>query len=320
MKFKRIFLVFISMLLFSCSDESFYKVKDAGMSAVDGSINWLDNERVIFVNKDAPGSGKIYIWNTKTGVTELYAPEALGGICYSDGYITYGIKIEDNTTYIKTGKIGEEELVVFDWDDEELRKVQKNRYSCKRFIPPEEHRDKNIHYLKEGHGYIELGTKRKNEYEFPVYISPEGERIKIDYRYDWYYNRPQNYYSFRGGYFIFKPFFPVWDGSGCNPGIWIYPDGEIESECIPFISAVKNYGDAIPVSSGYLIVSYQVESNTEVGESGIYYFNKKMNDISLVYPGINEGVSVSPNGCKVAFLHNPVVNKNKLLKMIKLCN
>jgi len=186
-------------------------------------------------------------------------------------------------------------------------------------MPPEKLKDKNIHYLKEDHGYIEIGLKGEDVYEYPVYVSPKGDRISINYRYDWYYNRPKDYYKFKDGYFLFKPFLPVWDGSGCNPGIWIYPEGKVESVCIPSLSAVRNYGDSFPVFNGYLIVSYQVKSNTEVGESGIYYFKPKTSNIDLLYPGINKDISISTDGCKIAFIHNPVFEKNKTLKTINLC-
>ncbi len=302
--------------LSACSEKVEFELKDSGMSASVGSINWLDNERVIFVHFEGK-KGKVYIWNIVTEETKKYSDEVDSNICYSDGYIYYRSRVEGDSIYYKKGMFPDEKefLVTNNMQNEVY-----DKYSCVWRKKSPEQKNEFIHYLKEEHGYIHLGSKVGKRFEYPIYVQSDGKKSTIKFRYQWYYNRPQAFYPFKGAYFIFKPFLPVWDGSGCNPGIWVYPTGVIKGECIPFIEAVRNYGSAYPVRDGYLIISLQTgKYNNDAGKSGIYYVENSHKEVSLLLAGLSSGFSISPDGCKAAFFHNPVVTNKNTLKIINLC-
>ncbi|MFK5893500.1 MAG: hypothetical protein QM504_09800 [Pseudomonadota bacterium] len=319
----------IVCILSACSNESDkkievlneYEIKNSAMYANEGSINWLDNERVIFVHYENK-KGRISIWNTSTGEILPYAPEGLGGICFADGYIQYGVKRIDRTTYLKLGVMGKEKLIVFNWDDDEQRKYRKNQYSCKRYIRLFEHKNRLINYLREDHGYIDMGINRKDEYEYPVYVKNDGSRITLPLK-KMYYQFPEEFYKFKNGYFIWKVTAPTyeWKNEGCNDALWLYPDGKTEKICIPLIENLK-YGSILvyPVLSGYIFVSHDVKENNDPGKSGIYYLDNNLDYKQKILSGLSNGFSISPNGCNVAFLHQETVRHKSVLKTINVCN
>jgi len=313
--------LFVSMFgLMACSETVEYELKDSGMNAEGSSINWLDDERLIFMHSKN-NIGMMSIWNTLTGGIELYAHEALGGVCFSDNYITYGIKNVDRTTYLKSGLIGSEKLIVFDWDDEEKAKYENNKYSCKRFIRPVEHNQEYIHYLKKEHGYLHIGPSIGKGFDYPVYVKNDGEKIQMPFLRT-YYRKPIGYFPFNKAYFLWAVTGPDerWKQK-CRNAWWLYPDGQTESICVPLLEGI-NGGSVLfyPVVNGYLFISHETGRGKDPGSSGIYFLDKNLNLKNKLVSGIANGISISPDGCKVAFALNPEVKKSVSLKMINICD
>jgi hypothetical protein len=308
------------MLIFimaGCSDKPKYEIKDAGMNALEGSIHWMDNETLIFVNWDYRHIKSIYTWNTVTNKLKLHRENIDSNICYSDGYITYRSRDEGGKIFHRSGMFPNEEEYSADQID---KKSKFNRYSCKRFIPPEEHKDKHIHYLREGDGYLYIGTTIENN-EYIQYVNQEGDNTQLQIKGN-EYRHPNGFYDFKNAYFIWgvRGASSTW-GNRCQSAWWLYTNAKTEKMCVPLIDEVINGSVLIyPFKLGYLFVSHGRGGRNDAGNSGIYLLDLKMEPVQKLISGQANGIAISPDGCQAAFRHNSLINKTNHLKTIQLCN
>ncbi len=313
-----LYFTLIIALLNSCSLEHEYEIKDSGYNASEQSVNWVDNNRVIFVSYKN-NQGSIYLWNTDTGTIDLYADEAMGGICFGDGIIKYSTKDDRDKAYLKFGRFGGEEEIVLFKKDKKTIENKSNRYTCKRFTPPPELRDQRVFYLKEDHGYLHIGPNAGSDFDYPIYVRQDGRRITMPFS-SLVTGPPNGFYLFKEAYFMWavRSGGPGWN-KNCQAIWWIYPDGQTESICMPLAEGV-NAGSVLmyPVKMGYLQITHDSDRNGP-GPSGIYLLNQRAEFESKLIDGVATGISISPDGCKVAFRHNPVVQRIVTLKVINLC-
>jgi len=303
---------------FGCSGNIEYEIKDAGISAMRGSIYWLDNEQVVFVNVDYRHIKSIYVWDELTGELKMHRSNVDSNICFNDGYITYRSRNEGEKIFHRSGMFPNEEEYPADLIDE---KSGFNKYSCKRFIPPLTHKDNHIHYLKEGHGYLFIGSATGKNNNYIQYTKGDDSNIQlsikgIDYRH------PNGFYTFNNAYFLWavRGANSTWDNK-CQAAWWLYPDGKTETMCMPLVDGVVNGSVLVyPFKHGYLFVSHGRGGRRDAGNAGVYIFNKKLELKGKPISGHADGFAISQDGCKAAYRLNPLDDKEIRLTSINLCS
>ncbi|MFK5893499.1 MAG: hypothetical protein QM504_09795 [Pseudomonadota bacterium] len=290
-----------------------YEIKDSGIRS--DSVSWVDDKNLVFVTF-SKNKKTMYTWNTDNKNIEKYSDEIDSYICFSEGYINYRSKRNNVKTYYKRGLFSDEEEYLIDAD---YKNKLFNQYSCRWFEEKIDNKNEHIQYLKKEHGYLHLGHRSELDFEYPKYVRYDGKVIELPNK---SYGRPPK------GYFEFKKAYFFWPVSGasekwvkiCNAW-WLYPDGRTEKLCVPLPEGVKGGSVLLyPVINGYLLISHDTGRGEHAGRSGIYLLDKKMKVNNQLISGIANNISISPNGCNVAFVHNPVINKNVTLKTINVCN
>ncbi len=310
-----------------------YPVMDSGVWA-DGirnpEIYWLDNNRVIFKGSDEKektkhhtGKFNISIWELGKGI-QVYAKDVVPGLCLnSDGIIYYGLlaKSPQGTEQYRYGKFGSEQTFA---KPAGVKKFYWDRVNCKlteltKIL--EQRKGRAITPLLDRHGYLELGpTGAGSSENNPITFSrTDGKVIELPLR-----RREVDrvaYFVFKDAYFVYGEYYSseakgvtnVWPKKVTRYVWWLYPDGRVEAVKFPDGPWVKEtkpgsgyvtYNTVLyPTRHGYLLGTGKSKSTKDSGTVGAYLLrNDKL--IKLV-DGYFRSPAVSPDGCKVAFVHYP---------------
>jgi hypothetical protein len=129
------------------------------------------------------------------------------------------------------------------------------------------------------------------------------------------------YYAFKGAYFALEHDFRwPWPQEHERRIFWLYPDGRVETLVLPFSNAIRDSG--IPTSRGLLTFARPSKRGDDYW---IYLVTPEASKVVL--RGTGSGVT-SPDGCKVAMLHDREfdarVDKRRVttkvtLKVLELC-
>jgi len=270
----------------------------------------MDDYRVMFYAKNRSGQG-VFIWDTRTNVVTKYA-DAVWKVCYDreTQYIYYAVKQEKGFTHVKHGKMGEEKLEVIANNKGNLKKLSAlNPFTC---VPREEpSAESHIHYtfLRPGHGYITTERAGNGDPRMQ-YVNERGEVFPLPI----YFQTLVGFFQWQNAYF-------VWN-SGWARGGWLYPDkGFQEVPLEPPDPSMSGSKLGFPVRSGFLFISHDIDSVSDPGKSGIYFLNNDRYARAIV--GVADAVSISPDGCKAAFVHEPSLDEarqgKRTAKMISFC-
>lgn len=337
-------------------DVSPYPVLDSGVTASTKSgdkIYWMDNERVIFVSygpKPKTVEEKqrikpdIFIWDTRANKVTGYRAGA-NTLCYYDGYIRYAdheLRPVPGTEFfvprIYAGPLGKERIVnaeVFEKggrDGERDSNSQENPYTCRYVERPRAMAGKIWMPLLEQHGALDLEAVTVPgvpEMEQPIiyHRASDGEAIALDlkrrdvgaFRY---------YIAYRDAYFFRENV----DGTkfktiDCIRYWWISGDGKIERGCqsiLPFKKWKGGAGGLYPTRQGMILAAGKLE-DYDAGTAALYLMNE--DHAQRVITGGIEHPSLSPDGCKLAFVHVPFYEAKRVgvpgdlrLKIINFCS
>lgn len=302
----------VSPQLAACGEPR-YPIKDSKFPAAEAKLGWLDNERVIFhgyevgkFGKPSPDDGHpmsetgLFIWNTKNNtVSKYWDIDGPTSLCVYHDTIAFGqrIKGEQNAWTRIVGKIGQELTV------RSIGKDWVNPISCtySKEKPAEVTGQRILRHLREDHGYLDFGSAtlvdrsdaaiilfyRPNEKEpLTLPLSPNHvinifEYIESENAYLLESQRQTTYAA------------PVW---------LLKPDGTVTKILEPTGKPWERmgWGHYRLTEKGLFLVGGSGPYD-QVGTTGGYLLSG--DKPTRLIPGLIRNVTVSPNGCKVAFVH-----------------
>jgi hypothetical protein len=292
-----------------------YPVLDSKFPAAEAKLGWIDNERVMFHGYDIgkmtqPGPGEgyptaaegLFIWDTgKETVTKYWDIDGPVPLCVFRGQVFFSKKLKEinNTWLVVSGPLGKEE------QKEVSAGVSMNGQSCRvsdhkpNWMKEDKHR--RLPLLEE-HGYLDFGI--------PIWVEPLGKATPI------VFYRPDSkksvelsltnrqvqfhttYAEFADAYVLkgeqhTSDAVPVWQLSS---------DGTVTKILEPKGRDWERmgWGSAHMTKKGLFLVGGRAGYD-KVGTAGAYLL---VNDIpQRIVAGLVWNESVSPDGCKVAFVH-----------------
>lgn len=296
---------------------------------------WIDNSRVLFPGLDTsrvdatakgrPPQSVIYIWDERTHKASVYTdiPES-DYVCYSNGYLSYAVR-KDGKRYIREGKIGAE--IEREWDQPAARsKVDRNPISCMDFDYSTADRIYPGYLfvpLLDGDGYYGWQKKKSNieALKSPLYYLPAGKNKKpvplpiLSAQID-----RISYSEYLRAYVIeYTPHHRKADSIG---KVWIlYRSGKVSESLIPAGPWMRGSMGYVPAKDGVIMSSSALglKSRFDPGYAGVYLVRDgKVERLISGFPG---QPAVSPDGCKVAVVINPLVGPgiHATLNTVDLC-
>lgn len=309
-----LFLMVVSPQLAACG-EPHYPIKDSKFPAAEAKLGWLDNERVIFhgyelgkFGQKSPDDGHelretgLFIWDTgKNTVSKYWDIDGPVPLCVFRGQIFFSKKLKEkeNKWLVISGVLGKEE------EKEVSGGVSVNGHSCRvsdrkpSWMKEDKHR--RLPLLEE-HGYLDFGT--------PIWVDPSGKvspiilygpdsnkRVELPLagRQIQFYT---TYFEFADAYLLkgeqpTSDAVPVWQ---------LKPDGTVTKMLEPVGRDWERmgWGGEHLTKKGLFLVGGRAEYGT-AGTAGAYLF---VNDrLQRLIAGLVWNVAVSPDGCKIAFIH-----------------
>jgi hypothetical protein len=312
-------LLFVLLLIspkLAAGGESRYPVLDSKFPAAEAKLGWIDNERVIFHGYDigkmtqpGPGEGHptaaeaLFIWDTvKETVTKYWDVEGPVPLCVFRGQVFFTQKIKDkeNSWLTIIGSFGKEEQRLVS------QKLWINGFSCREAAHKPEwvKEDKHRRWgLIEEHGYLDFGESSPGD---PAKASPillyqpnktqglqlpfTGKQIRLHLTYS----------EFDNSYLIEEQRRTTYAGS-----VWrLKPDGTVSKVLEPTGQSWERIGwDRFQLTQKGLFLSGGRGDYASVGTSGGYLLVSAQGVPRRLVAGTVRNEMVSPNGCKVAFIH-----------------
>ena len=320
MKHKFSLIVLFSFVLMSpqlvAGGEPRYPVLDSKFPAAESKLGWLDNERVLFHGYDignmtqpGPGEGHptaaegLFIWDMgKETVTKYWDIDGPVPLCVFRGQVFFSMKLKkkENTWVLVSGLPGKEE------QEEVSGGVSMNGHSCRvsdhrpSWMKEDKHR--RLPLLEE-HGYLDFGISSRAA---PSKASPivlyqpnkeqglqlpfTGEQVRLH----------TTYFEFDNSYLLEGQrettyAAPVW---------MLKPDGTLTKILEPTGQAWERMGwGGYHLTKKGLFLSGGRGDYASVGTRGGYLLRSAGESPMRVIPGNVRNEAVSPDGCKVAFVH-----------------
>ena len=308
-----------------------YEVVDTGVLGRN-EVYWIDNERILFPGYEkSSASGQhssfrpvLYVLDLGTRRPTVHSEIPEGGfVCYASGYIGYAVR-KDGKRYVREGSLGaeiERELV----PSAPGRMIERNEFTCRDvdlsaadkvhpgflFIP-----------LRDGHGYY--GWEKKEGVNPLMFFLPAGKHTKpIALPIKASEKRRMTYSEYMGAYVIERSELTRKDADRTPSGkAWLlFPTGKISEAEMPhgpWLRAIWGYA---PTRKGWSVSSRATggKSNFDPGDAGIYLVSGNVAQRLVVgFPGTP---AVSPDGCKVAAIVNPLTGPGlkATLRIIDVC-
>lgn len=295
-----------------------YKVMNSGVTSND-EIFWLDNNRIFFYSNEklAPFGGprKGVVWDTSTGKFTIHHQFGEWGrvICVRDTRVFYSIldkNTRDATYYF--GPLGEGRGYPPPGEDMRIDPY----FNCdwvpkKANGPVNPGEDFPRRYKLRDENYIEeLGDRKRDskEHRRMIYRERDGDR-GTEMPFD-FVEHNITYNQFLDAYVV-------------NPRNVVYPktdfywvierNGTIKEHRYPQLWT-KLQGRVHPLREGYLI--YCGEAKRGAGTS---LFLVRGGKTERLMEGFINHISISPDGCRIAFTHAKNVMQRTTLKMINIC-
>lgn len=321
-----------------------YPVLDSKFPAAEAKLGWLDNERVIFHGYEVGKFGQkslddghelretgLFIWNTeKNTVTKYWDIDGPTSLCVYDGSIAFAQRVKgENNAWIRiVGKIGQEQTmrsVGTDWVNPISCTYSKER-------PPEVTSQRMLRHLREDHGYLDFGPATQlgisEDVRILYYRSEKKEPVTLPFATKQVVNH-FDYVEFENAYLL--------QSRASTPDavpLWLLrPDGTVAKLLEPTGQPWERIGwiGYVLTKKGVFLISRVADGLAAAGKSGGYLLEGDTPKRLIV--GLLDHVSVSPNGCRVAFIHVPHSQAggdsfrnlkvggpvSRTLKMIDLC-
>ena len=294
-------------------------------------IQWLDDERVLFVGKK-PGARRehkgLHVW-TLGGDVVLYKLGARG-LCLQGDTVSYIVRknVGDVSGYFQ-GKYGDE--------TRRDRQSYSDKLNCRTLSAyPGNEVDQVWKLLLDGHGYLDVGKLAPFNELPPVrhHSNDTVEPIAMPFNRRQIIREKTRFYPFKNAYLLYGPHDDEHQLVGrkdlsrtaSQPVWWLHPDGNVEVIELgagPWLRGGSVF--MVGTHQGIVIVFHGgMISRREPGDQGAYLVQG--GNIRRLLKGYITAPSVSPDGCKVALSHSPSVyddqpgklNK-RTLKIIKFC-
>ena len=325
-----------SALAWGAAAEGRYPIVDS-RTLTDGSspqFVWIDNEELLFVSA-APipearrsreeFSYAISRWNTRSGAVARV--RAFGhdrpSLCLHDGMFVYGRRARDGTLEAYHGKLGESE-----------QRVDPRRYAplfCRprAEVPalPKWTQGREIRWLEKlGAGFVDFGEELQPPENTPVRLyrhgmaQEEGIQLPFGRR---SIGKRFPYYEFQRAFFVASHYYQTpRPREVAYPVFWLYEDGRVEKiAAIPWGPWRQSSLSAYPTRAGLVLASgSSARDETDLADAGLYLLSAGR--VEKLLKGWIAGltVAVSPDGCRIAFSHAPVVTEKKnVLQAMRLC-
>lgn len=324
-----------------------YSTHDSGKPGV-GISGWLDNDTVVFYSEQRaqakPGAqgpppvleAGYYVWDIAKGTLnkDLSLHDAVK-VCVQGNVVTFLRKspTDGNKWLVVTREHGHETIAPF------LKTEWFNRFSCRYY---EEKPNWIIQGhetlpLMDGHGFLdwsleeEVQPRQKRRITFYQSAYTDGIKLPISMRQVW--RTEVVYASFKGGYLLAPHSYidpetwkeeaiGLWPKGKPVPMWWMAPDGTVTTEEVPYMPFMRGGSRAFsPTRKGIFISTHKTDDMWKPGEAGGYL--AQGGKVTKLITGMLEQITVSPDGCKVAFLHDPYVPAPVLervkVKVINVC-
>jgi hypothetical protein len=292
-----------------------YPIFDSKFPAAEAKLGWLDNERVIFhgyevgkVGQPSPDDGHpmtetgLFIWDTTKGtVTKYWDIDGPTSLCVYHDTIAFGqrIKGEENAWKRVVGKVGQEQSVRStgtDWV---------NPVSCaySKEKPPEVTGQRIVRHLREEHGYLDFGSTtsvdRSDAAKILFYRPNEKEPLALPLNPNHILNLFE-YVEFENAYLLESQrqttyAAPVW---------LLKPDGTVTKIFEPIGKEWERMGwGGYHLTKKGIFLSGGRGDYASVGTRGGYLLRSSREAPSRLIAGLVRNETVSPDGCKIAFVH-----------------
>lgn len=277
---------------------------------------WIDNTRVLFTavklgtypcdHTNTSHCGPhghllaVSIWDTRKNQITTYLDRILTDLCVHKGFISYKARLEPahREGSVLAGNFGNEKVLGL---ISEYRYMNPNNCRYYRDAPRPFAEKRRARLLLDEHGYVDFGPLPRTPDEFspPVLRSLDGKKaINLDIEARYLQNRylSFSYLPFANEYFARAD---VIDSSALAPALYLNPAGTVRT--VEFASRRKLGGNYYGVKRGVFL---STDGDTLDGRNGGGYLLESGNLVQVV-SGALRSVSVSPDGCKVAFIYSP---------------
>jgi hypothetical protein len=341
-----LFVLLVSLRLPACVDaHPSYSIQDTGLHAdrTSSELVWLDNNHLRFYGYQAGEpqgpefhgvprliGADYYIWDRDANrVVTDPSLEGAKRICVQGDVLTFltPSPTDETKRLVVTREKGQETvrpLVNPEWF---------NRFSCRYYEhKPQWDRGHASLPLLEGHGSLFFKDSRENNpilFFFPN--NETGVPLKIGTRQVWH--NLVKYAPFKDAYLL-SPIVYIDPETGKEEPVgqwpkgkpvqvwWLTPDGKVTTENIPYMPLMRGGSRGfLPSREGIFIYSHKLDDIGKPGDAGGYL--AQGDSVKKLITGLLENVSVSPDGCHVAFLHDPYTAepfyKRVHVKILSLC-
>ena len=305
--------------------------------AAAGPFGWVDNDTfVVMMNtgerynrKDGAEVlvARVATVNYRTGERKLFG-KVSSQLCYFDGYVSYAFLDRSNDDlWVSFGELGKETTRKI--KPGEINFDRGARGSCR----PWSERPKNPSWTKEKTAiwplspYLGLlncnvpAATVRTQYVRARFHKPDDD-VGVEVPFSCYeVQMSLRYYAFEGAYFGWEfDFRSPWPVGRPRRAFWLYPTGRVETVVYPYSEIIRE--QAIPTVAGLIAFAQPTDRN---GDYGVYLVTPEAT--KRILRGHAAGVT-SPDGCKVAVLHDPeykarLQNRSPkstvTLKVLELC-
>ena len=325
-----VLLVLVSPQLGGCAEVNpGYSIYDSGKPGV-GISGWLDNDTVVFYSEQRaqikPGTqgpppvheAGYYVWDTAKGtVSKDSSLEDAAKVCVQGNVVTFLRKshTDEKKWLVVTREKGQETVTPL------MKTEWFNRFSCRYYQEAPEWAILNHETLPlmEGHGFLdwsseqEVQPRQNRRIVFCQHGHDEG--IKLSIRMRQVFRSTVRYAPFKDAYFLYPIAYvdpqteqesPVglWPEGKPVPMWWLAPDGKVTTEEVPYMPFMRSGSRGFfPTREGVFMYTHNTDGLGKPGDAGGYI--SQNGKVMKLTTGMVEQVSVSPDGCKVAFIHDP---------------
>ena len=307
-----LFLIAISPQLAACGEPR-YPVLDSKFPAAEAKLGWIDNEHVIFhgyevgkVGRPSPDDGHpmaetgLFIWNiSHNKVTKYWNIDSQVGLCIFPGVITFKQRTKPGQDMwnVVTGDLNGAQ------QRQEEKKMWLNGTSCRwHEQQPEWSKDNKYRrwWLLEEHGYIDFGEQSMDPAKSrPLVLYPPGAKdgVVLPLKSD-QVEVPPIYVEFEDAYLLRARQYT----SDAVAAWLLKPNGTVSKIFEPQGQAWERmgWGHYFLTKKGLFLVGGRAGYDT-VGTAGGYVLVDK--HPQRLIAGLVWNESVSPDGCKVVFVH-----------------
>lgn len=294
--------------------ESLYPILDSKFPAAEATLGWIDNERVMFHGYDVgkmtqpgPGDGHptaaegLFIWDAGKGtVTKYWDIDRPVPLCLFQGQIFFSKKLKkkEDSWLLVSGPLGEEKQKTVSGG------VSVNGHSCRvsaqrpSWMKEDKHR--RLRLLEE-HGYLDFGISSRADPSkaSPVMFYQSGKKHAIQLPFTGEQIRLHvAYFEFDDSYLLEGQMqttyaAPIWK---------LKPDGTTTKILEPSGEPWERLGwGQYNLTKKGLFLAGGSGLYDQVGTTGGYLFSG--GKPARLITGLTRNISVSPDGCKVAFVH-----------------